>query len=739
MLADWWELLGTGTFYYLTVNSGSGSGNYSNGLTASLSANAVSGYNFINWSGPNIANPNLASTTATIYSNTVVTANYAQALGATSLNVADYGANGDAAELSVNTVSNSTALTTTSQLSGADVGKVIELFGAGPLGTSTNHQDLVAIITGVVNATNIVIDRVCGATTNNCYAIYGTNNAGAIQACIDAAPSNSVINIPNGTYLIIGSQVLDTNFISSGPYNTYPSLVLSKGGVTLLGQSRDNTILLGCGAWQNKGSWVYRGYMFACQGPVTNNGPLIFDSITMDGGVQQGFTGVTSFPASPATGDGWDVTHDAVIDVGLPPLHNTKIFRNCTIIRWRGEQVKSVCSGWDGFHFHNQLFALANGDGSGVNFNFTHNIDNCLFSNLFETMEFYQGNCSNTCYFQNCTVTNVQALMALNGAQSSHPSPTYVVCNNTFYPNFGNGIQTTPAQNLTISNNLFIGGAFPITIGVSGYQGSTMNSNILVVCNVFSNNWTPIEIEGNGANSLVNLLVSNNVAYGTYSHLFAESESGGWGTNMLFVNNFATNFSAGLVGSGLSGQYFIDSDSNVFPPHQIFALGGTNEIGYEFGQRHTIEAAQSTSVFTRTIRIRIKFPGSEAGHNQSDCVDRAGLPLGQDVRFTGCLEPESIVYGLLDRHQLDDECFVEYEQRPRLNPSDARERTIWNHPGWDQLDEQSHGAEYRWQCLEQDGKRGSALYHSFRRNIQFGGESEPGGGCGIQSHRGRKL
>jgi hypothetical protein len=587
---------GTGTFYYLTVNSGSGSGNYSNGVTAPLSASAISGYNFINWSGPNITNPNLASTTVTVYSNTAVTANYAQALGGSSLNVADYGANGNAVALFVNTVSNSTILTTISQLSGADVGKVIELFGAGPLGTSTNHQDLVAVITGVVNATNIYLDRICGATTNNCYAIYGINNAGAFQACIDAAPSNSVINIPNGTYLIIGPQALDANFISSGPYATYPSIVISKGGLTLLGQSRDNTILLGCGAWQNKGSWTYRGYMFACQGPVTNNGPLIFDTLTMDGGVQQGFTGVTGFPANPATGDGWDVTHDAVIDVGLPPLHNAKIFRNCTITRWRGEQFKSVTSGWDGFISITNC-SFGNGDGSAINFNFTHNIDNCQFSNLFEVMEFYQAYCSNTCYLQNCTVTNTQALIAINGALSNSVNPLYIVRNNTFCLGPGNGIQTTPAQNLMVSNNLFFGGLFPITIGVQGYQGSAMNSNILVVCNIFSNNWTPIEIEGSGANSLVNMLVSNNVAYGTYSHLFAESESGGWGTNMVFVNNFITNFSEGLVGSGLSGQYFIDSDSNIFPPHQIYAVGGTNEIGYEFGQRHTIQAAQSTSVF----------------------------------------------------------------------------------------------------------------------------------------------
>jgi hypothetical protein len=149
-----------------------------------------------------------------------------------------------------------------------------------------------------------------------------------------------------------------------------------------------------------------------------------------------------------------------------------------------------------------------------------------------------------------------------------------------------------------VSNNLFIGGGFPLAIGVLGYQGSTMNSNIVVACNVFSNCWTPIEVEGSGANSLVNLLVSNNIAYGPIGHLFAESESGGWGTNMVFVDNITTNYSTGLVSSGMTGQYFLDSDSNVFPTCQIYDnTGTTNRIGYDLGQRQTISTAQPSSVF----------------------------------------------------------------------------------------------------------------------------------------------
>ena len=64
------------TNYSLTVNSGSGSGTYTNGSTVTIAANTISGETFTNWSGTSIANTNLATTTVNLVSNTVVTANY---------------------------------------------------------------------------------------------------------------------------------------------------------------------------------------------------------------------------------------------------------------------------------------------------------------------------------------------------------------------------------------------------------------------------------------------------------------------------------------------------------------------------------------------------------------------------------------------------------------------------------------------------------------------------------------
>jgi hypothetical protein len=503
------------------------------------------------------------------------------AMAQTMLNVTNYGANGDASVLSVNIISNSSVVTTATLLSSSDIGKSIEIFGGGPLGTTNIHQDLLAYITNVIDSTNLYLDRVAGSTSNGCYGVYGTNNAQAFQACIGAAPSNSIINIPDGTYLIIGAS----NFISfkATLFLAYPSIVISKGGLTLQGQSRANTILLGCGAWQNKGSYAYRGYMFECRGPVTNNGPLIFDTMTMDGGVQQGLTSYHYFPARTTDGDGWDVTHDAVVDSGLTGF-KTKTFRNLTIRNWRGEQFKGVDTWTNGFISITNC-SFSDGDATALNLPTSHNVDHCTFSNLDQIEEFSEDYVQSPSCFQNCLGTNiVGGNLVINGALSNSPNPTYTIRNNVFYHN--GGVSTTPAQNLMITNNLFIatGAGSAINVGVSGYQGSAINSNIVVVGNTFSNFFTIISVLGTGNNLLDGLLVSNNIAYTSVGGASEFAGGYGWGTNMLFVDNYAYGFGHGLDSRTLPGQWYLDDFSNIFPTNKVNdTVGKTNVITYAFG------------------------------------------------------------------------------------------------------------------------------------------------------------
>src|ERR1700722_10592139 len=147
--------------------------------------------------------------------------------GTTALNITDYGAVGDGVKFSVNTVSNSTVVTVAgaNTFSSADVGKVIEVFGAGPWvsysnwGAVVTQQDIVCLITNVsADGTSLSLSIPCGWTMN-AVCVVGSDNASQFQAAINDASSivasgqftNVTINIPAGTYLMMSSNVLNPN------------------------------------------------------------------------------------------------------------------------------------------------------------------------------------------------------------------------------------------------------------------------------------------------------------------------------------------------------------------------------------------------------------------------------------------------------------------------------------------------------------------------------------------------
>ncbi len=165
-----------------------------------------------------------------------------------SLNVADFGARGDAVQLLAGTVSNSANITvqSTNRLSEADVGKLVLLSGAGPYTTPTNNQDLVATILEVSNGTNATISMAAGATSNSVSAVVGTQNAQAFQRCVDACSgTNTVVQIPTGHYLLLSPQAMDAGSVMQTWADTHPAVTIQKGGIHFLGTDRDSTVLLG--------------------------------------------------------------------------------------------------------------------------------------------------------------------------------------------------------------------------------------------------------------------------------------------------------------------------------------------------------------------------------------------------------------------------------------------------------------------------------------------------------------
>ena len=508
-----------------------------------------------------------------------------------SWNVTDFGARGDAVQTLASCTGNSTQITlaATNRLSISDVGKLIELFGVGANTSGTNYQDLIATILTVTNGNTVTISTPAGNTVNNVNCTYGTQNAGAFQSCVNACQgSNAVVLIPAGQYLLVPPLVLDPAFVMAGSSTLCPAVSISKGGIQFQGDTPLDTVLLGNGAWTLNNGSVQRGVLFGCVGPVTNDAPVIFKNLTFDGGVQVGNLNFGSGPASPVDGTGWDVTHDAVVDMGYPPFHANKQFINCHLMHWRGEMVKSVVS-WNVGFIAVTNCVFQDGDGSGYNFNWTpHVINGCLFSNLNMAIEYYVGTMQTNSVFENNVITNTRIAIVLVGALTNHPSPGYSIISNTISAaNYD--ICLGPARNVTISGNTFMGGLAGVATDGYAYQGTDCNQNILVLNNQFINTANMFVNGGGGQDLTLNMTWKNNTAVGCST--FAAGY--GWGSNIVFMANSGPGL---LNGWQLAGQWFID-DANTFPPRSDFAYALTNTVSYMYGSHHQLYANNAQAVF----------------------------------------------------------------------------------------------------------------------------------------------
>lgn len=504
------------------------------------------------------------------------------------LNVLDFKAKGDARRIAANTVGNNALISVPgAAFTASDVGKIVELFAVGKA-TSGGHQDLIATVTGVPSSTSLQISPVPTVTATGVGGVMGTQNSGAFQNAINAATgTNTIIRIPSGNYLLIPPSNLTNVYL-----DPMASLVVQKGGIRFVGDGMTNTILTGCGAWTlNSANEAKRGYLFVCRGPVTNNYPLSFENLTMDGGVFQGNTVNKGFPASKIDGSGWDIYHSAVVDQNPAPLHLNKKFQGCRFTHWRGEMLKSTVTWTNGFIEINSC-DFNDGNASGINFTFSHNITNCTFSNIDMAMELYEGYLSVPSYFQNCTVQGARGCIAMVGAEASHPAPAYMIRNNILEA-VGFGVMMAPAVNLTISGNKFVGEDFAIGTAM-GYQGTDFNRNILIQNNTFTNVSKPFLVQESGSNRIEDVKIFNNTASQGYAFAW------GYGTssNVVISNNVVSGFSFGALSDRLLGQWFLDDLSNKFPVHQVSdASGQSLLISYAYGARHQTLATRVGTTF----------------------------------------------------------------------------------------------------------------------------------------------
>jgi hypothetical protein len=517
------------------------------------------------------------------------------------LNVTNFGAVGDAVQFFANTTSNSVVVTTTNPLPISAIGETIEVFGAGTPTTSSNNQDLITTVANVVNGTNIYVSKACQQTLTNTFATYGFNNQASFQAAITAvgADTNDTIYIPAGTYLLMPTS-------HSGTYSE-SAIVLQRGGINFVGAGTNSTILLSRGAWGGVNS-VIRGFLVEVWSPITNNYPVSFSDLTMDGGVQQGNTGYHGFPANLTTGAGWDITHCAFILGGNSSINLYQTwFTNVLVRHWRGEEFKSLDGSTNGkIGIYNCTFS--DGDATALNVYPAWDVRSNLFVNLFQVAEYYQQYYSYPSYFEYNVITNITGNgFAVNGGRGNNP-PFYME-SNVFYLSGGNGIETEPADNLYVTGNLFTNvGNYVITfdLSASGAQGTFFNSNIVITANTTVNPYIFMELGGGGGptdlNSVMNAGISNNVFISSNVNGFTLITSyGGWTTNISFTGNDCSqsiNYPVYVSAAASGNPYPFVSTNNLYwsPILVNGAFGFTYPVSYKTGSRYKLVYGYSTNM-----------------------------------------------------------------------------------------------------------------------------------------------
>jgi hypothetical protein len=554
------------------------------------------------------------------YSNATPLAGYAplpypHPLDSTPINVTNYGAIGDGQWTAITATAGSTNITTTtnSPMTAAQVGEVIEMFGVGPVGypnSGTNQDELAMIVS--VDGTNIALDRPCFKTITNTPAFFGTNNWLSFANAINANP-HQVINVPAGNYLCIHTNYFRTNsYVIANPFESFPAITVTNGDFTLLGVGTNQTIITGNGCWQNFTNslgvcYAARGHIVLVTGTLVTNNTITIDSIQFDGAMIKQVDFLAASPANTGNGGGWDATHDA-FDFASVPIHNT--FQNCLFRRFGGEVIKDITGGNNWGYDATALVTncvFSDGNGSGWNRFVTHTIVNSLFNHLDEPVEFPQSEASNTSVFAYCTVTNCGADFAINNATTNmiNGAASYYISNNLFYTPIGNGIQMNPGANVFISSNVFIGGLGPV-VGASGFQGSTINSNIWFINNYCTNMFYSFLVEGTGANASSAVIVSNNVFTKCLNRVIYTL---GYTTNMLVTQNAMDGYEPAFDAVSASGQYPLDS-TNTYPANVLIdGVGTTVAITYANARNQEIDVQQpSTTIWFADDRTPLQVP-----------------------------------------------------------------------------------------------------------------------------------
>ncbi len=209
--------------FVLTVVNGSGSGSYTSDSVVNISANTISGEVFTNWSGLDIANTNLASTTVMMpAANLTVTANFATNAAPT-------------VPTGLTAVAVSTNQINLIWQASTDLVGVTGYIVQRSQGTGSTDFTLIATPTG----TNYSDTGLTAATTYN-YQMAATDVMGNLSGYSSVA-SATTLSPPGGAFTAPVFYNAVSNINTSGTISTLTTASLPNGG--------NNPIFLYCVAW----------------------------------------------------------------------------------------------------------------------------------------------------------------------------------------------------------------------------------------------------------------------------------------------------------------------------------------------------------------------------------------------------------------------------------------------------------------------------------------------------------
>jgi hypothetical protein len=526
-----------------------------------------------------------------------------------SVNVTNYGAVGDAVQFYVNTTSDSALVTTTSQLSTNDIGKVIELFGVGLptsgigfFGNPTNaNQDMVTTISDVVNGTNIYLsyNQFYASNTNfqhrayypfktatNVFATYGTDNGLAFSNAIAAAsaPTGTII-VPPGTYLIMPEWVHYPIAIGYG----YAGILLNRGGIHFQG-SGTNTILLDRGAWLLDDHDVFgantplRGGLMQCCSPVTSDYPMTLDGLVFDGGNPIGNDGHWAEAVNPVDGLGSGGENYAYLSAqssGACPALTTLIITNCVFQNFHAETVIAITPQTNQNYyvfnstFQHINFQALNLNGGGIR-------SGNLFNDLNQICEEKQAFFTNTTWWVNNIFSNTASFSVDVGATNAMP---FYFSNNVYFVgggySDGNAFILGASDIQIISNTISSTPGFTLSmvLGINNYGnvgGDDVSENITFANNSIVCTNTVGVFFGYGATPVNNICITNNTVSAPQVGFIIE-QSAGPVANVTVANN---NFIGGVAGFNMSKgtPVTLFQTNNSYTPYQVIGNPGTTNL-----------------------------------------------------------------------------------------------------------------------------------------------------------------